>query len=265
MRLLTLIKGHLVEELLLENFERNPEKLAFLQNISHQYFRPSTSRERPSQLFGISSEYISATTNEKLLCNSKPLQRKKIAAKEKETVTCCKQKDVIIGSEEINNRSERQNQGTNKWLQSTPHLDDSESGKKQELESMGINISCYSGTKNQELDGTNESDLSTYAPDLSKEIKINAKNITFSTIEDNENLTETMTTVLANYETSSDMRTNKTGGNRPEFRIGILPGEKTADTPALSLVARKQFLDTSLRNKSSAADDCRSFFIVRVL
>ncbi|VDK76076.1 unnamed protein product [Litomosoides sigmodontis] len=178
--------------------------------------QPSTSRRRPSQLFGMSSECISATTNEKVLCNSKSLQGKEIATKEKETVACCEQKD-IIGSEEINNRSKRRNQGTKKWLQPIPHLDGFESNKKQELEFM----------------------------------------------ENNEMLAENWTTVVANCETSSEIRTNETSENRTEFHIGSLPDRKSsspAGTPPLNLVTRKQLMDKSLRNKSSAADDCFSSF-----
>ncbi|KAL3994069.1 putative methyltransferase family protein [Acanthocheilonema viteae] len=225
---------------------------------------PSTSRERSLLLFGTSSKYISATTvNKKLPPNSIPLQKKGIAVKKKQTPSCRKQKtDIVIRSKETDNRSERQNQITKPAF----HLNGSESKDKQELESLDVNIPCYSGKedlqreKSQSVSGSlSITNRKIKELDLSKEIKMNEKNPTVSILElHSEILNESSTTVVASRETSHT-RANKTGRNKTELRTGNFPSGKS-NTPLLNSMSGKRFMDTSLRSKSSAADDCFSSF-----
>ncbi|CAG9533283.1 unnamed protein product [Cercopithifilaria johnstoni] len=245
--------------------------------------QPSTSQERSLPSFGTSSKYISATTtDENFLPSSISLQRKEIATKKKEIISCCKQKeDIITESRKTDNRSERQNQTTNDWLQPAFHFDDSESREKQELESIDINIPCYSGKEdlqerkphsvssslsiaNREMHGKNELNISLCATDLFEEVKMNAKNSIVSTLElHNEMLTKSSTTVVPSREISSHMQTNKIGTDNTEFRIGSPLKRKSifpSVAPVLNSITKKQLVDTSLRNKSSIADDCFSSF-----
>ncbi|VDO21244.1 unnamed protein product, partial [Brugia timori] len=104
--------------------------------------QPSTSRGR--SLLSGTSKYISVTSEEKFLFNSESLQSKQVAAKKKDKLSCCKQKADIAEPRKTDNRKERQNH-TKQWLKPTFHLNGFELVEKQELESLDINIPCYSG------------------------------------------------------------------------------------------------------------------------
>lgn len=127
------------------------QTLGYLQDLKFQFFfsffqfqfyRPSTSRGR--SLLSGTSKYISVTSEEKFLFNSESLQSKQVAAKKKDKLSCCKQKADIAEPRKTDNRKERQNH-TKQWLKPTFHLNGFELVEKQELESLDINIPCYSG------------------------------------------------------------------------------------------------------------------------
>uniref|UniRef100_A0A0R3RUN7 Calmodulin-lysine N-methyltransferase n=1 Tax=Elaeophora elaphi TaxID=1147741 RepID=A0A0R3RUN7_9BILA len=240
--------------------------------------QPSTSRERLSPLFSTSSKYTVATTR-----GEKILQKEEMVTKKKETLLRCNETpDIIIGSRKTDNRSERQNRRTKEWLHPVSDLNDSESGEKQELEFLAVNVPCYSGKENLQeqkpqsvtsslsvanpkMHGINELDIPVCITDLSKEVRISGKNPTISTLElYNKTLTEGSTAVVTSRETASHIQANKTDGDKTEFRMGLSNGKSlsSGETSALNSmrIIGKQLMDTSSRNRSSAADDCKCFF-----
>ncbi|EJD74207.1 hypothetical protein LOAG_18445 [Loa loa] len=245
--------------------------------------QPSTSRKRPLLLLG-ASKYTSATTEGKFLPDSISLQRKEVTAKKDETLPCCKEKADITESRKKDNGRERQNQTTEQRLQPAFLLYGSETGEEQKLESLDINIPCYSNKEdlqhrkpqcvtgslsvpNRKIRGINKLDLSICTTDISREVKVNVRNPTVPILEsDNEMLVESSTTVAASPETTSHIKANKTDRDKMEFRIENVPDGKpifSARTPDLNSMRRisgRQLTDTSLRNRSSAADDCFSSF-----
>lgn len=204
------------------------------------------------------------------------MQRKEIATKRRETPLCCKQKTDIITESKTNNRKEKQSQATKQWLQPAFHIDGSKSREKQELESLNINIPCYSGEKylrkrklqsvsdslsiaNQEMNGINELDTSMCAKDLSKEVKMNAENAAVSALELHDEIPiKSFTAVVASNETALHILANKTDGSKTEFHKPIFCAE-TPVVNSMRKISGGQLMDTSLRNRSSAADDCKYF------
>uniref|UniRef100_A0A1I8EVC6 Calmodulin-lysine N-methyltransferase n=1 Tax=Wuchereria bancrofti TaxID=6293 RepID=A0A1I8EVC6_WUCBA len=241
--------------------------------------QPSTSRERSLLLSG-TSKYTSATTEDKFLPNSESLQRKQVAAKKKEKLSCCKQKADITEPRKTDNRKGRQNQTTKQWLKPTFHLNGSELVEKQELESLDINIPCCSGEdlhaqrsqnvtsswskSSREERGINpkkEFDISVDTTDLCNAVEVNANNPVVNLELGSE--IKSSTIAVASHKTASKIRANETEWNETESRIGSMLDERpivAVETPVLSStrINMRQFMDTSFR--SSAADDCFSSF-----
>ncbi|VIO93572.1 MGC80379 protein, putative [Brugia malayi] len=238
--------------------------------------QPSTSRGR--SLLSGTSKYISVTSEEKFLFNSESLQSKQVAAKKKDKLSCCKQKADIAEPRKTDNRKERQNH-TKQWLKPTFHLNGFELVEKQELESLDINIPCYSGKdlhaqrsesvtcswskSSREKRGINpkkEFDISIDTTDLCNAVEVDAKNPVISNLELGN---EIKSSTIAVTSHKSDIRANETEWNKTESRIGSVPDERrivAVETPVLSSkrINMRQFTDTSFR--SSVADDCFSSF-----
>lgn len=257
----------------------------FLYKISsHLICRPSASRERSSILPGMSSKYSSATTEVELQSNSLSQGNREIASEKNETVPFSKRKaDIIADSRGTGNGRKKQNRTTKQ-----PVLCISESKKSQELESVDINNPYYSGEDDlqeqkpeyisgslsiagREVRGIHDLDFSMCTANKSNEVKVSAINPVFSTLESgNGTLVESPTIVPVNREATLHVRANSASKNKGEFLTDNLDGKPNfyAETLAMNSTSRRSgvsFVDTPLRNRSYAADDCKFFFFHRCL